>query len=433
MALINALSKPAIRGEVELFSIPSTDTTCDYSLYSEFQPLVNVRDSTSKIEFKIPGNGNHYLDLNDNFLYLTVKVVQKDGKDLADDAKVGVSNLFMHALFSQLDVYFNSTLISTSNNAYPYRAYIETLLSYGSDYKSSQGTCSLFYADTDGGKASTANTGYTTRKSFIHKSKDLELIDKLRFNLATQHRYILNDVTVNLNLTRSPDSFSLFTEASGVEASVQILSASLFIRKQILYPSLILSHQKLLEKGEVARYPHKRTEVKYFTIARGSSGAIEENLFSNSIPSRIVIGFIPSQAFIGAFHMNPFQFNNFGITSIGLTVNNISIPIRPLQFQFNEDKFLLAYYLLFTSTGIAGQDVGLSFDRQNFKENNALFTLDIVQACGNDSLLTLEKSGSIKLEVQFGTALTQALHCIVFSEHQAVLEIDKYRQVVVVQ
>ena len=432
MALINSLSKPAIRGEVELFSIPPTDTTCDYSMYAEYQPLVNVRDSTSKIEFKIPRNGNHYLDLNDNFLYLTVKVVQKDGKDLAVDAKVGVTNLFMHALFSQLDVYFNSQLISTSNNVYPYRAYIETLLSYGRDYKSSQGTCALFYTDTDGGKATTANSGYTTRKGFIHQSKNLELIDKLRFNLATQHRYILNDVSVNINLTRSPDSFSLFTEAAGVEGAVQILSASLFIRKQVLYPSLILSHQRLLEKGEVARYPHKRTEVKYFTISRGSSGAIEENLFANSIPTRIVIGFVPSHAFVGTFHSNPFQFHNMGITSIGLTVNNISIPIRPLSLQFTNYKFLLAYYLIFTSTGIAGQDLGLSFHRQDFAENNALFTFDIVQT-GNDSLLTLEKSGAVKLELQFGVALTAAVHCIVFSEHQSVLEIDKYRQVVVTQ
>ena len=47
----------------------------------EYQPLINVRDATAKIEFKIPGGGNHYLDLSDNFLYLLVKVVAKDGSD----------------------------------------------------------------------------------------------------------------------------------------------------------------------------------------------------------------------------------------------------------------------------------------------------------------------------------------------------------------
>jgi hypothetical protein len=104
-----------------------------------------------------------------------------------------------------------------------------------------------------------------------------------------------------------------------------------------------------------------------------------------------------------------------------------------VALKFSKDQFLQAYYLLFTSTGIAGQDIRLSFDREDFKENNALFTFDIVQACGNESLLSLEKSGSVKLEVLFGTALASATHCVVFSEHQAILEIDKFRQVVVTQ
>ena len=54
MSLLHSRSKPAIRGEVDLFSLPSTDTTCDYSMYEEYQPIVNVQDSSNKIEFKIP-------------------------------------------------------------------------------------------------------------------------------------------------------------------------------------------------------------------------------------------------------------------------------------------------------------------------------------------------------------------------------------------
>jgi len=359
--------------------------------------------------------------------------VEKDGTAAKDDTRLGLTNLFMHSLFSQLDISFNSQLISTSNNVYPYRAYLETLLSYGSDYKSSQGTCPLFYTDTDDGKASEANVGYKARKQFILKSASFELIDKLRFDLATQHRYILNDVSVNIGLTRSPDSFSIFSSEKGIDGIVKILDASFFVRKQILYPSLILSHQRLLEKGEVARYPYKKTEVKYFTISNGNSSAVEENLFSNSIPRRIVIGFVPSSAFVGTSHLNPFKFTNCDIRSIGVTINNTSIPIRPLNLNFSENKYLLAYYMLFTSTGIAGQDVGLSFDRSTYKENNALFIFDIVQAGCNDSLLSLEKSGAVKLEIQFGTALKEATHCVVFSEHQSVLEIDKYRQTVITQ
>lgn len=152
-------------------------------------------------------------------------------------------------------------------------------------------------------------------------------------------------------------------------------------------------------------------------------------MFSNNVPSRVVIGFVSSLAFNGKITLNPFHFNHFNISSLSLSVNNISMPIRPLSFNFNKNGFLLAYYLHFTSTGIAGQDVGL-ISRANYKKNNALFAFDVVQGGGSKSLLTLEKTVSLKLEVQFLTALTESIHCIVLSEHQAVPEIDKYRQAI---
>lgn len=441
MSLLHNLSKPAIRSQVDLFSIPSTDTTCDYSVYSEYQPSVNVQDCNSKLEFKIGANSTQYLDLNDSFLYLKVKVVnKKDGSNIAVASKLSTSNLFLHSLFSQLDVYFNSKLISTSNNAYPYRAYIETLLSYGLEYKASQATCPLFYLDTNNGKPGDNNKGYKKRGEFISGSKSVELVDKLRFDLANQHRYILNDINVTINLTKSSDAFALWAESetttSGTsvaikEYKIQILNATLFIRKQILFPSIILAHQKLLEKGEVARYPHKRIEVKYLTLPSGNSNLIEDNLFTNVIPSRVIIGFIKSKAFNGDLYENPYHFNHFSISNIGLSVNNIYLPSQPRTYDFDHGDYLLAYYSTFTSLGLIGQDVGLTYDRDSFKESNALFIFDIIQASTDDSLLTLDKSGNVKLEVKFGKPLTEALHCIVYAEYQSVLEIDKYRQIIV--
>ena len=433
MSLLHFRSKPAIRGEVDLFSIPATDTTCDYSMYEEYQPIVNVQDSVNKIEFKIPGNSNHYLDLADSFLRIKLKVVQRNGDDLTADSTVGTVNLFMHALFSQLDLYFNEKLVSTSNNGYAYRAFIETLLCYGKEYKSSQGECALYFEDTEGGIADTKNAGWASRQKYIQSSKPVELIDKLRFNLGNQHRYILNDVTMRICLTRASDSFALFSKMLGHEGMIKIISATYYIRKQLPFPSIILAHQRLLEKGEIAQYPFKNTEVKYFTISQGSSSAVEENIFVNTVPSRIVVGFVDSLAFNGDFYLNPFRFHHYNIRSLSVSVNNISMPIRPLTLDFDTDECLLPYYLLFTSTGIAGHDVGLSFGRNDFKENNALFTFDIQQPTGNEALLHLEKSGSVKIEVQFKSSLTKSVHCVILSEQQGVLEIDKFRQAIVAQ
>lgn len=215
-----------------------------------------------------------------------MKLVAADGTDLPDKTDVSTANLFMHSLFSQCDVPINNNVVSTSNNCYMYKAYMETILTFGKDYLNSQGTCALFFSDTDGGSLSVTNEGYKLRQSYIEKSKPVELIDKLKFDIGYQHRYILNDTSVTISLTRAPETFSLFYKKpadpaiAALNPKVKFLDASLFVRKHILYPSIVLSHEKLLQEGHNARYPFKKSEVKFFSIPSSSQIFITKKTFS---------------------------------------------------------------------------------------------------------------------------------------------------------
>lgn len=434
MALINEFSQPSIRGQVELFGLPPTDTTVESSFYAEYKPVVNIQDNDAKIDFRITGNASQYLDLFDHFCYLRVKVVASDGKDLPAAAEVSTSNLFMHSLFSQCDVSINNQLVSTSNNCYMYKAYLETVLTYGTDYINSQATCPLFYKDTDNGSLKDTNTGYKKRKQWIQASKPVELIDKLKFDLAYQHRYILNDTTVTISLARAVETFSLLCGAlaSGspaINPKVKFLDASLFVRKHVLYPSIVLSHQKLLEGGHSARYPFKKSEVKFFSIPKSSQSFIEENVFLGTIPTRIVICLIPSKGFVGDYDVNPYVFPHYNLNYISLSVNNVPYPIKGLQLDFDSDIKLLPYYLLYCSLGTAGQDQGLTFDREEFCSGQTFFGFDINQSTGSDSALQLEKNGCVRIELKFAKALPEAVNCLVYSEHFKILEIDRFRQI----
>jgi hypothetical protein len=81
------------------------------------------------------------------YLYIEASIVNADGTNLAANAKVAPVNYWLHALFSRIDLSLNGQLVTTSNNTYPYWAYIETLLSYGQDAKKSQLQAALWYAD----------------------------------------------------------------------------------------------------------------------------------------------------------------------------------------------------------------------------------------------------------------------------------------------
>ena len=100
------------------------------------------------IEFLIPGSGDDYLDLANTMLHVQVKVTRANGDDLDLADPVGSVNNWLHSLFSQVDVYLNGTLVTPSTNTYAYRAYIETLLSYGTDAKDTQLTGQLWHKDT---------------------------------------------------------------------------------------------------------------------------------------------------------------------------------------------------------------------------------------------------------------------------------------------
>jgi len=115
----------------------------------EYHPLTTVTNG-SPIEFDISASGEDYIDFANTLLYVKTKITAANGTDLADDAAVGPVNLFLHSLFSQVDISLNGTLITASTITCPYRAMMETLLSYGEDAKRSQLTSSLIYKDQAG-------------------------------------------------------------------------------------------------------------------------------------------------------------------------------------------------------------------------------------------------------------------------------------------
>ena len=84
----------------------------------EYYPMTTVSDG-SPIEFDISGTGDDYIDFANTMLHVKAKVTQANGNDLPTDAAVGPVNLFLHSLFSQVDISLNGALITSSTNTYP--------------------------------------------------------------------------------------------------------------------------------------------------------------------------------------------------------------------------------------------------------------------------------------------------------------------------
>jgi len=144
MASVHKQSGECTKSELDLFSVPPTQRSMEQGSLIEYHPLTTVADG-SPIEFDVGASGEDYIDFANTVLYVKAKITRADGTNLAVDSPIGPSNLFLHSLFTQVDVSLNGTLITASTNTYPYRAMMETLLCYGENAKRTQLTSGLFY------------------------------------------------------------------------------------------------------------------------------------------------------------------------------------------------------------------------------------------------------------------------------------------------
>ncbi|XP_025160297.1 uncharacterized protein F54H12.2-like [Harpegnathos saltator] len=159
-----------------------------------------------------------------------------------------------------------------------------------------------------------------------------------------------------------------------------------------------------------AKYPLTRVEIKSFTIHSGVVRETLDNVILGQIPKRIIVGFVDNKAFNGARHLNPFNFQHYGINFFSLYVDGTQIPSRPLEPKFsgNEMLYAEAYHTLFSGTGIHFLNETNSISREDYPAGYILFGFDLTPDLSANCATqwNLVKHGSLRMKVRFEKALT---------------------------
>ena len=119
--------------------------------------------------------------------------------------------------------------LSSHDNLDPYKAYLEKLLSYGSDAKFSQLTTSHFVKDSAHNfqNGSQGNRGYVKKSKGVKNSKVFDFCINPHIDFLHTSRILPSDIPIKIKLTRSSDSFSIRSK-NDEDLSVKIHSLSLF-------------------------------------------------------------------------------------------------------------------------------------------------------------------------------------------------------------
>ena len=433
-------SSECSKSELDIFTIPPTQTSIEEGVWDTIQPHPNFRDSNT-IRFDIPKNDSKYIDLSETTLHLNLKISKiSDKTGFTNDIKIAPVNNFIHSLFEQVKVKLNDKDVENTNKTYAYRAYFESLLCYGKEAKSTflanQGWLkdtlitfdTILLADTITGGVTSAyhNPGFKVRNEQFSDNKIVQLAGKLHCDIFNINKNLLNEVDVSITLNRSKQRFHLMGETTSDEYTVYIENAFIKVRRNTISPSVMLAHAMALEKTH-AKYPIKRVIVKSIVIPY-SAQMCTVSLHNGIIPSRVVLGLLKTSSCDGNYGENPFNFRNYKLTSINLKAASKSLPYStPLTLDYTKGAYLNGYNTLFQSIRESGNDITY----EEYSQGNTIYAFDLSPDLCNSEHYSLIKSGALELDLNFETSLTESITVMYYLEFDNIIEITKEREVLI--
>ncbi|PIK45254.1 hypothetical protein BSL78_17875 [Apostichopus japonicus] len=203
---------------------------------------------------------------------------------------------------------------------------------------------------------------------------------------------LLGGVEMKMKLHRNKDAFCLLSSEANASFKVRIVDASLYVRHVKVHPEVALAHAKALEQG-TAKYPINRVEVTSLSIPRGNLIFKRESLF------------------------------------LALYVDGEQLPWKPLRPSFTDDRYIMAYQTLYSGLNSMFSDKGNQISRSDYAKGYTLYAFDMTPDLASGGHFNLRKNGNVRLEMQFEHALTRSVNVVVYAEYDAVVEVDKTRNV----
>lgn len=440
------LKSEIISNSFDFFSKPALGISEEESHFIKISPNTSL-DNEAPIIYDFDTDYSKYADLSQMFHFVQMKIVKSDNQDLGavpdagagDEHKVAPICNFSNSFFENVELYLNGTLIESSNNLYPYKSYLQTLLSYDTQMKGSQLQASGFY-DDDGknidsdGVRNTMSANNCSNKNLYKRyelskaSKSFVSLSPINLDICTQGKYIQNKTNIKIRFTRAHPKFCLI--ANDEAQNFKYIIERAFIMVRIVKPreSLRYAIDRSLQILE-AKYPMKNVTLRYFNFPQNTATLNEPNLYSGPMPTRICLGLIESTAQAGNYKKSPFNFQPFKVQEIDLRKNGQSLTSDPLKIDVAKNDYLQPYFHLQNSIGGFLSNDSCIIPYENFKDGKFIYVFDLT----SDYEHSLEQfhqpeTGNLSIEIRLAEQHNQALTLIVMLEHETILTCNRDRQ-----
>ena len=420
---------PVAKSELLLFDELPVQTSIVGAGWSDYHSISDPA-STAQLEFYIPGSQDEYIDFNDTKLYLDLHV-----EGTPNTSVLAPANNMLGTMFSDVSVHLNDVTIQGGEPYYPYKAIIEKLLMFDSGTKETQLRASGFIKDEATRFDAAANTGHAARTAIVTGGNHFELIGPLHIDLATQPRYILPRVDIRLRLVRSTAEFALNswdTTNALTGAKIVIHKAILYVRKVRVLPSVQHGHELGLATQN-AIYPIQHVSMDSHTVPAGQQSFVKENIFQGRMPKFLVVGMVSNAAFVGAYGSNPFNFQSFQVSYVGLFRDGECVPERTPYDMPDDRHYTRAYLGTIHALEQFNRNENNGITLRDFLGGNMLFAFNLTpdMSVGGNSGGCQQpfRNGNLRLEMRFRAALPAAINVIYYGVFDGKVEITKDRAI----
>ena len=426
-------SAPAMHAESQLFSVPVTYTERWKTEQERLNPTAMVADGSTNgdITFYIPPSTSGLISLSDIALEMDLGLMVKTDKSewtmvTATDGVALVNNA-LHSIFSSVHVTVANKLISDASTFYPFRAYLDTLLTNTVQTQRTQMTTAGWYPDDPTLFNNETNTAELHRRRLFGKGHFVQLSGRICSDLFDQDKPLITGVPINIRLVLAKPEFYLrvFDTDKTKHFKIFIKNPRLSIRRHIPSPDYMIQVTEELQT-KPCKYHVERTVVRVTDIPRGTQSTVLSNLQIGQLPKIVLIGFVDSEDFHGKSNRNPFLFDHFNVQQLSCEVDGQSFPGRPYTADFAKGQSLECYNGLLETLDKRHDSHGeFWFDREQYNGGYTLFGMKL-GTCGRGTL-GLIRQGNLSLSLAFAQPLKSTIMMVAYLVYDSVIEINQHR------
>ena len=103
---------------------------------------------------------------------------------------------------------------------------------------------------------------------------------------------------------------------------------------------------------------------------------------------------------------------------------------KALQPDFGHGLSVREFHSITAGIGKFNADEGNGVTRSDYPRGYTLYAFNLTPDLSDGDYLTLQKQGSLRIEIHFGTALAESVDVFTYAEFDNVIQVDKHRNVV---